>query len=50
MSRSPARRGCPHDFFGIRVADSKVSKSLGKSGDITKAQRCRAKVFIEGKG
>ena len=38
------------DFFGIRVADSKVSKSLGKSGDITKAQHCRAEVFIEGKG
>ena len=38
------------DFFGIRVADSKVSKSLGKSGNITKAQHCRAEVFIEGKG
>jgi len=38
------------DFFGIRVADSTVSKSLGKSGDITKAQHCRAEVFIEGKG
>ena len=38
------------DFFGIRVADSKVSKSLGKSGDITKAQHCRAEVFIEGRG
>jgi transglutaminase-like putative cysteine protease len=38
------------DFFGIRVADSAVSKSLGKSGDITKAQHCRAEVFIEGKG
>jgi transglutaminase-like putative cysteine protease len=38
------------DFFGIRVADSKVSKSLGKSGDITKAQHCRAEVYIEGKG
>ena len=38
------------DFFGVRVADSKVSKSLGKSGDITKAQHCRAEVFIAGKG
>lgn len=38
------------DFFGIRVADSSVSKSLGKSGDITKAQHCRAEVFIDGKG
>src|SRR3954449_12066052 len=38
------------DFFGIRVADSGVSKSLGKSGDVTKAQHCRAEVFIDGKG
>jgi transglutaminase-like putative cysteine protease len=38
------------DFFGIRVAASKISKSLGKSDDITKAQHCRAEVFIEGKG
>ena len=38
------------DFFGIRVADSAVSRSLGKSGDITKAQHCRAEVFIDGKG
>jgi transglutaminase-like putative cysteine protease len=38
------------DFFGIRVADSKVSKSLGKAGDVTKAQHCRAEVFIEGRG
>jgi transglutaminase-like putative cysteine protease len=38
------------DFFGIRVADSHVTKSLGKSGDITKAQHCRAEVYIEDKG
>jgi transglutaminase-like putative cysteine protease len=38
------------DFFGVRVADSKLTKSLGKSGDITKAQHCRAEVFIAGKG
>jgi len=38
------------DFFGIRVANSAVSKSLGKSGEITKAQHCRAEVFIEGQG
>jgi transglutaminase-like putative cysteine protease len=44
-SRVPAR-----DFFGIRVADSAVSKSLGKSGEITKAQHCRVEVFIESKG
>ena len=38
------------DFFGIRVADSKVTKSLGKSGNVTKAQHCRAEVYIEDKG
>ncbi len=38
------------DVFGVRVANSGVSKSLGKSGDITKAQHCRAEVFIDGKG
>ena len=38
------------DFFGIRVADSAVSKSLGRSGDITKSQHCRAEVFIDGIG
>jgi transglutaminase-like putative cysteine protease len=38
------------DFFGIRVADSQVTKSLGKSGNITKAQHCRAEVYIEDKG
>jgi transglutaminase-like putative cysteine protease len=27
-----------------------VTKSLGKSGDITKAQHCRAEVYIDGKG
>jgi len=43
--RLPAR-----DFFGVRVADSKVTKSLGKSGDVTKAQHCRAEVHIDGKG
>jgi transglutaminase-like putative cysteine protease len=38
------------DFFGIRVAASTVSKSLGKSGEITNSQHCRAEVFIEDKG
>jgi transglutaminase-like putative cysteine protease len=38
------------DFFGVQVADSNVTKSLGKSGDITKAQHCRAEVYIESKG
>jgi transglutaminase-like putative cysteine protease len=35
------------DVYGIRVADSKFGyKSLGKSGDITKAQHCRAEVWL----
>ena len=38
------------DVFGIRVADSVVTRSLGKSGDVTKAQHCRAEVHIDGKG
>jgi transglutaminase-like putative cysteine protease len=39
------------DVYGIRVADSKFGyKSLGKSGDITKAQHCRAEVWLAGYG
>jgi transglutaminase-like putative cysteine protease len=33
------------DLYGIRIADSKTWKSLGKSGDITKAQHCRAEFY-----
>lgn len=37
-SGRPAR-----DVYGIRVADSRFGyKSLGKSGEITRAQHCRA--------
>jgi transglutaminase-like putative cysteine protease len=36
------------DVYGIRVADSRFGyKSLGKSGDISKAQHCRAEVWID---
>ena len=36
------------DVYGIRVADSRFGyKSLGKSGNISKAQHCRAEVFLE---
>jgi transglutaminase-like putative cysteine protease len=38
------------DVYGIRVADSRVFPSLGKSGDISKAQHCRAEVFLEDAG
>jgi transglutaminase-like putative cysteine protease len=33
------------DLYGVRVADSKEFKSLGKSGDISKAQHCRAEFY-----
>ena len=38
------------DVYGVRVADSADFKSLGKSGDISKAQHCRAEVFLTGYG
>ena len=48
MARSvgvPAR-----DIYGVRVADSAEYKSLGKSGDITKAQHCRAEFYAASHG
>jgi len=39
------------DVYGVRVADSALGyKSLGKSGDITKAQHCRAEFYLAGHG
>jgi transglutaminase-like putative cysteine protease len=38
------------DVYGVRVADSAEFKSLGKSGDISKAQHCRAEVYLTGYG
>lgn len=38
------------EVYGVRVADSARFKALGKSGDITKAQHCRAEVFLTGYG
>jgi len=39
------------DVYGIRIADSaRGYKSLGKSGDITKAQHCRAEFYATGFG
>jgi transglutaminase-like putative cysteine protease len=39
------------DVYGIRVADSRLGyKSLGKAGDITKAQHCRAEFWLAGYG
>jgi len=33
------------DVYGVRVADSATWRSLGRAGDITKAQHCRAEFF-----
>ena len=39
------------DVYGIRVADSRFGyKSLGKSGDISRAQHCRAEVWVDRHG
>src|SRR5262249_12147327 len=38
------------DVYGVRCADSAEFKSLGKSGDISKAQHCRAEIFLSGYG
>ncbi|HCV13744.1 MAG TPA: transglutaminase [Candidatus Accumulibacter sp.] len=39
------------DVYGIRIADSRFGyKSLGKSGEISKAQHCRAEVWLAGFG
>ena len=38
------------EVYGIRVADSAQFKSLGKSGDISKAQHCRAEFYLPGTG
>lgn len=38
------------DVYGVRVAPSRDFKSLGAAGDITKAQHCRAEVYLSGYG
>jgi transglutaminase-like putative cysteine protease len=45
-------QGVPaRDVYGIRVADSQLGyKSLGKAGDITKAQHCRAEFYSASHG
>ncbi len=44
--RIPAR-----DVYGVRVADSRLGYNcLGKSGDISKAQHCRAEFYAQGRG
>jgi transglutaminase-like putative cysteine protease len=34
------------DVYGVRCADSAEFRSLGKSGDISKGQHCRAEVYL----
>lgn len=38
------------EVFGIRVDKSKMSQSLGKAGDITTAQHCKAELYVAGYG
>ena len=38
------------DVYGIRVAPSRLFPSIGADGDISKAQHCRAEVFLDGEG
>jgi transglutaminase-like putative cysteine protease len=38
------------DVYGVRCANSSEFKSLGKADDITRAQHCRAEVFLTGYG
>lgn len=38
------------EVFGIRAADSRQFKSLGKAGDISRAQHCRAEFYAAGQG
>ncbi|HUO55475.1 MAG TPA: transglutaminase family protein [Rhodoblastus sp.] len=38
------------DVYGIRVAPSRESRSLGAEGDVTKAQHCRCEIYLDGKG
>lgn len=38
------------EVYGIRAADSAQFQSLGKSGDISKAQHCRAEFYLPGTG
>ncbi len=39
------------DAYGLRVANSQLGyKSLGKAGDVTRAQHCRAEFYADGYG
>ena len=38
------------EVYGIRMADSRMYPSLGRHGDVSKAQHCRCEVFLEDEG
>lgn len=38
------------DVYGVRIAPSATFKSLGRAGDVTGAQHCRAEVYLTGLG
>jgi transglutaminase-like putative cysteine protease len=38
------------EVYGIRVAESSQFKSLGRAGDVSKAQHCRAEFYLDGAG
>lgn len=38
------------EMYGIRVAESRQFASLGRTGDISKAQHCRAEFYLPGAG
>jgi transglutaminase-like putative cysteine protease len=38
------------EVFGLRVLASNISKSIGKTGDVTKGQHCRAEYYSKSKG
>ncbi|MGE0419207.1 MAG: transglutaminase-like domain-containing protein [Acetobacteraceae bacterium] len=38
------------DVYGVRVAESRLFPSLGRAGDISKAQHCRVEVYLDEAG
>jgi transglutaminase-like putative cysteine protease len=38
------------EVYGIRLNDSKLFKSLGRSGEVTGAQHCRAEIYLDQEG
>ncbi len=38
------------EVYGIRVANSQLFRCLGHAGDVTKAQHCRAEIYLDPQG